>query len=595
MEYKYFAFIGCLLLFAFLAYKEFLRADKARLSWRIMVSFFMVLCFLLLLVPITYQTQHRQSTGEINLITAGTHPDTIAQLKGNYGALATANLRNNKAKSITDLPYFLKSNPQIKKLTIYGYGLNENELRLLKDHEVVFHPTKNFSGIISASWQHQLKVSEPLLVQGTYQNKEEKTVKLLLKGFGTDIDSIIVEANTNKSFSFKIQPKQIGKAIFQLIAFQKRDTISIDPVPFEVSEQEPIKVLMLSSFPDFEYKFLKKWLFENQYPLAFRSQISKNKYTTDFLNLERFNLERVNISTLKKFDLLLIDEEELLAISETERTAIATAVQQGMGLLIRISNPKIAKAFGYNFLRYEAAPAKNKQLNVQLLSSNLKLHELPIEQVLYLKVKQGDQPLVVDAGGKILANSTLIGNGKIIATTIGATYQWLLAGKKTDYTNYWSEILVKGAKKKQELYNSYVAPQFPTLYQKTNIKVDVNDPNKVPLLKIDSVNLSPRQNMELPFKWDATFWPQHTGWHDAKINDYTSSFYVFKKLDWKAAKIQQTIDATLHFSKNYHYKRGKDEIESINIDKEVSKWWFLIGFLIASAFLWYESRILASR
>jgi len=469
------------------------------------------------------------------------------------------------------------------------------ELKNLAGYELNFHPLEIPTGIISANWPAKIKTTEQLTVQGIYQNRSDRAVKLLLKGLGSSIDSISIEANSNKNFSFKTRPKQSGKAIYQLISFYGRDTLAKEPVPFTTNEQMPMKVLILASFPDFEYKFLKKWLYDNQHPLAFRSQISKNKYSSDFLNTDKLNLNQINGSALKKFDVLIVDEEELAAITPAERSAIDVAVNNGMGLFIRISNPKTLTPASGRFGRFESPASKDKQLSLVIKDENYRFSKLPLEQTLYLKPSKNDRALVVDAGGKVLVNSTIKGSGKILISSLSATFNWLLAGKTSDYTTYWSEMLSKAAKKKIELQTMKIVPQFPSVNEKARFIVDLSTSGKIPNIEIDSIKLAPRQNIELPFEWDALFWPTTAGWNNISINQSNESFFIYKKEDWQALKNQQTIGSTLNFVNKSKTKETKTTTSAIILQKEVSIWWFFTGFLLASAFLWYESRILDAK
>jgi hypothetical protein len=593
MEFKYIAILLGLLLMAFLLYKEIGRANKARLPWRILASIIAVGCFVLLIVPIKYETHVQQNADEVILLTAGTNPDSVVKLKGKKYILPSVDLKNTKATAIPDLSYFLKSNPNVHKLNIYGYGLNVAELKNLKGYQIVFHPSTNPVGIISANWPAKLKTSEPLQVQGIYQNTGNGTVKLLLKGLGKAADSISIEAKSNKTFSFKTTPKQTGKAVYELIALQKNDTLAKEPVPVQVGDQTPMKVLILASFPDFEYKFLKNWLFEKQYPLAFRSQISKNKYASDFLNMDSLSLNQINNSALKKFDVLIIDEEELAAISPGERASIDLAVKNGMGLLIRVANTKASSTLSAKFGRYESLTVKGKTLNLTLTENHFKFNPLPLEQVLFLKANQNEQPLVVDASGKTLVNSTINGYGKILISTISSTYNWLLSGQKSDYTTYWSRLLANAARKRNEIQSVNIIPQFPIVNQKTRIITDLAESGKLPNLKIGEVQLSPRQNMELPFQWDAFYWPQKTGWIDLQVNQNIEPIYIYKNTDWQTLKNQQKVNDTHQFIKNLDPTETKSNVTDTVIKEEVSLWWFFVGFLLACAFLWYESRVLA--
>jgi len=595
MEFKYVILVLSLLLLGFLLYKEIGRTNKARLFWRILASIVAVSCFALLVIPIKYNSSLKQNANEITLITENANIDSLTKISGTKYTLDASGSKSNKLIFIPDLSYFLATHKDIRKLNIYGYGLPDEELKNLTGYELNFHPSEIPTGIISANWQAKIKTTEQLTVQGVYQNSSDKTVKLLLKGLGTSIDSISVDANTNKKFSFKTRPKQTGKAIYQLISFTEQDTIAKEPVPFTAIEQTPMKVLILASFPDFEYKFLKKWLYDNQYPMAFRSQISKNKYSSDFLNMDKLNLNQINGSSLRKFDVLIIDEEELAAIMPAERSAIDLAVNNGMGLFIRISNPKPLTTLSRKFGRSEASASKDKQLSLVIKDENYRFSNLPLEQTLFLKPSQNDQALVVDAGGKVLVNSTIKGSGKILISSLSTTFNWLLAGKTSDYTTYWSEILSKAARKKIELQTLKIVPQFPSVNEKARFIVDLSTSGKIPNIEIDSTKMAPRQNIELPFEWDAVFWPKKPGWNNLSINQSNESFFIYRKEDWQALKNQQTINSMLNFVKKSKTRETKTTTSAIILQKEVSVWWFFTGFLLVSAFLWFESKILDTK
>lgn len=591
MDFKYIAIFSCLFLLIFLLYKEVRRTNKDRLIWRILASIIAVACFMLLMVPVKYETHIKKNSNEIVLLTEGTNLDSVAKVQVEKYVLASADLKRSKAKSIADLPYFLATHQDIRKLDIYGYGLSEEELKATKGYEVNFHPSENPQGIISASWQHKIKTSEQLTVQGVYQNTGKNSIKLLLKGLGNAIDSISIGGKSNKNFSFQTRPKQTGKAVYQLIALQGKDTLAIEPVPFLVGNQSPMKVLILASFPDFEYKFLKKWLYENQYPVAFRTQISKNKFSSDFLNIESFNLNKINSSALKKFDVLIIDEEELAAINPEEIASINAAVTGGLGLLVRVSSPKSTAPISGTFGRGESAPAKDQQLSISLKENKYNFSKLPLAQSLFLKTTENDQPLVMDGSGRTLVNSSLKGSGKISMSTIPATFNWLLSGKKTDYSTYWSAILSNAARRKTENQTVKIIPQFPVVSEQTRLVIDLAESGKIPALKIDSINLAPRQNIALPFQWDAVFWPSHSGWRNLSINQSIESLFIYKKSDWLARRNQQKINSNLEFVKALKNIKPIGQSKDLIIEKEISIWWFFIGFLVASAFLWIESRI----
>lgn len=529
MEFNYCVILICLGFAFFLIVKEIRRNDTSRLVWRLVANIFMVISFALLIIPITYSTKMVAPARELNLLTEGTSLDSNSYPK--------------QGIHLADLNYHLKLHPEIKKINVYGYGLSVNELKTLKEYQLTFHPSTNPSGFISASWTKKLGISTQLVVQGVYHNSTNKAVKLKLLGLGDDLDSLSIKANTKVKFSFSTQPKQIGKAVFNLIALRDKDTLSAEPIPFEVVRKPPIRILILASFPDFEYKFLKKWLYENQYAVAFRSQISKDKYSTEFLNQKAVNLNQINEDLLKSIDLVICDEGE-------RSVAISTAVNNGMGLIVRVNN-------------------------------------LPLKKVV------DHQPLLKDEKGMVIVDRRLSGMGKIITTTLSETYQWQLAGKQVDYSRFWSLLFTKSLRKKAEEHTFEIDPKWLTMDEQVRLMVSVSDV-KPPLIFIDSVKIAPRQNMELPFMWDGFFWPKISGWHILTVNQSVENIYCYKRTDWKAIKNFDKLKTTLNFIANSRNAQLKLEKMEYPVVTTVNKWWFFFIFLTMISFLWYEQRFLAN-
>ncbi|SFH19211.1 hypothetical protein [Pedobacter insulae] len=550
MEFSYLIIICCLAFASFLLYKEIRRRDKSRLLWRIVASMLMVGAFVFLMFPVRYNTKKNEPIHELNLLTEGASLEAIKALKANVYTLDSSVFLVNKKKKITylaDLTYHLKTHPDIRKINIYGYGLAEQELKTLADYQIYFHPAVIPTGILSVSWPKKLNISETFIIQGKFHNPTEKKIKLKLYGMGRSLDSLTVKTKGMNNFSFSTQPKHIGRAVFKLIALQGNDTLSIDPVPFEIVSEKPISVLILASFPDFEYKFLKQWLYENHYPVAFRSQISKNKYSTDFLNRKPVNLNRLNSPWLKDIDLVIIDEDELRSLSLSDRATVYREVSNGMGLIIKAA-----------------------------------------------KTGLGEQPLISDSTGKTMVSIKLSGMGKILTTTQSSTYQWQLVGNQMRYAKFWSHLFEKASRKEIPFYSFEVTPKWPSVYEKSTIKINLND-YKPPLVLIDSIPISPRQNMELPFLWDGYFWAAKPGWSTVSINRKVTYLYHYKRTDWKAAKNFAKLNSTVNYeARQRNSVVNFDEVE-LHAEEEISKWWFFGIFLLSISYLWYEQRFLANK
>lgn len=592
MEFKYIAVCICLILGGFLLLKEWRRTNKSRLVWRLLASSIATLCFALFLFPISYQVAGPERPHELNLLSTGVSKDTVKNIKGRLfttDALLRQSMRIPKQGLIADLPYFLKSQPDINHLNIYGYGLAADELTALKGYQLSFHPAASPNGLISASWNSRLKSSETLSVQGIYHQEGVLPVKLLLQGLGTNLDSLLIKTTGENEFSLKGKPKQAGKAVYHLIALQGKDTLSKEPVPIEVQPAVPLKILLLAAHPDFEYKFLKNWLFEKQYPVIFRSRISKDKYSTDFLNTEKTNVNRVNAALLNKIDLLILDEEEMEALSGAEIASIRTAVGSGLGLLLRITGMKATSAMSRGFGRYESPDLKNKALTIQL--PERVFSPLPFEQAIFLKTAEDDQPLLTEKSGKVLANSKINGAGKLTATVVPATYHWLLNGRTEDYSDFWSMLLTRTARKAEETERWSITPASPWLRQKVDITVDQDLQHKAPAVILNGNRLSALQNIELPFQWQLSTWATEPGWNLVNLNGKTVSFYVYNEEDWQQRRNVARLKATTAFVKAQKSINKPVETNVLS-KKQLSLWWIFFPFLLAVTFLWYETKML---
>ncbi|MES2418438.1 MAG: hypothetical protein V4541_09635 [Bacteroidota bacterium] len=586
MEFKYTVFVACLGLLAYLLYKELNRPDRSFLAWRILASIVIAFALAAMVLPITYSLETQGRIAELNLITPGAMDKaTLPARTPLYTLDSSLKAHHRKLIYLPDLGYYLQGHPEIKKVKSYGYGLSAYELDKLAPAELVFYPAPIPSGFIACTWSQRLNETESLNVQGTYHNERKAAVKLMLTGMGLAHDSLLVKPGDQANFSLNAQPKQLGNGVYRLLALQQKDTLSAEPIPFTVIPKREPKILILASAPDFEYKFLKKWLFEQHYQLIMRTRTSKGKYSTDFLNTKEMEVKNISTHLLKDIDLLVLDERELTALSNNEKAAITQSINNGMGRILRIDDLEPDR-----FNRYEILPSNEKPLAFKLENEHV-LAALPQVPTLFLKADVNSQPLLTNQKGLILVNSQLNGMGININTVLPATYSWQLMGNKADYATFWASLFTKAIKKIQTNFSFRFAPSFFTAGQRTRLVLDGVD-NEAPIITINGQSLSRRQNMELPFEWDAVFWPKQQGWNELKIGQETDHFYVYKKDDWQNLKNTELIALNRNFMATQPYKRAAAVATTRSSRQEISKWWFFTSFLLAASFLWYEQRFL---
>ena len=594
MDFKTIVFIIASVFICFLLLKEWKRNDKSRLYARLIASIAAVIALVLLILPLKYSVNHQYANQQIILLTAGFNKDSIPKGKKLFTGDSSVIKENPTLKLdfIPDLTYHLVNHKEIKQIEVYGYGLKSSELTKLKGYLFKFHPASYPYGFQSVSWSPQIAASQVFKVQGTFQNNDNKQIKLFLSGLGTALDSVSVAPKSTITFSFSTTPKQNGYSVYQLLALDGEDTLSREEIPFEVIVKSPIKVLLLASAPDFEFKFLKNWLYDSQYPVVLRTRISKDKFGLDFLNYKALSVDKVNQQLLQQFDLLIADDAELAVLSDVEKSALEEQIAQGMGLIIRINENKLSSIFSNKFSMANASAEADKSDVLKLQNIAKLLHPISVNQSLYFNQNTGNQPLVANRGGKILVNSILYGTGKIVSSTISTTHQWVLMGFGDDYSAYWSEIIGKSANKSNPQIRYQTEPNFPTPNSLTHIRVEINTDEELNQLEVDNLELSPKQNKYLPYLWEATFFPIHKGWKKVKINNQVlSSFYVYETDCWLSVKNVETIKANLQYAKNQSLNPTELLTKSEKEEKEISKWWFFFLFLMSAGYLWAEARL----
>jgi hypothetical protein len=462
----------CLLLAAFALYREYRRESKAHLLWRLLANITAIITLACIALPLKYTTSVTTIGPRKTLLTAGFNADSLSKTDSIYTLDKSVHQQYPKAKLLDNAQQLFTDSAHITPLHIYGYGLTDAELKSLSGQPLIFHPSPAPEGITAISWTCKIKSGQQFIAQGAYKNTSAKACKLLLKGAGTTLDSINIPANNSSAFTLKSLPKNNGRAVYNLVALNGKDTVQHEQLPLIIEPTQPLKVLILSSSPDFETKFLRNWLGGNGYGVASRSVITTGKFGQEYLNMDKPDLTHISAPLLNKFDVVIGDLSALKGLSSSESSALQQEVsQKGLGLIIRAdsSDKKSSWLQSYFPVNYQAG--KQAGASALILQGNEKTDKLMLSPV-YLIAQSNTQPLITDEHNHLLADLTINGAGKMISTTIGNTYSWMLAGNKTDYTALWSLLINKAARKSQAAENWSVSTSLPAINQAVQLTLE---------------------------------------------------------------------------------------------------------------------------
>jgi hypothetical protein len=580
----------CLLLSAFAVYREYVRENKAHLLWRIVAVLLAVTALAGVIWPITYSATVTQTPGAGKiLLTEGFNADSLNKNDSIYTLDKSVHQQYPKAKLLDDLQALFNDSAHITPVHILGYGLDADELEQLSGRQVVFHPSPVPDGFTAVNWTEKVKTGRQFNVQGTYQNTSAKACALVLKGLNTTLDSVTIPARSNAPFSLKSIPKNSGRVVYSLIVLNGKDTLKQESLPVIIEKNQALKVLLLSSSPDFESKFLKTWLGGNGYGMASRSVISKGKFGQEYLNMDQPDLSHITATLLSKFDIVVGDLSALKSLSPPESSALQQEIsQKGLGLIIRAdSADKKPSWLQSSFpISYQAGKQQTPMaLNIRGVGKTAKLNIDPVDII----PQSNTQALITDEHGHTHAGLTLSGAGKLIFTTINHTYSWMLAGNQTDYTALWSLLIETAARKSPVTENWSVASSLPVTNQPVALVLESGLPAGD--IKVNQSVVYPSQNPAVPFQQSVTYWPAAYGWQQVtRPNGSPYWWYAWKKNEWLSLKAVKKLTLTSQYVKDNPAIATVTKQIQQKTHASVPKIYFYILFLMAATFLWAESK-----
>lgn len=583
------------LVLSFICWKEIRRKSRLHLIWRVSASIFAVIALYFIAIPPAIpRKMNPEKENTAVLLTDGFEKDSLRDLK-NIPLFSTEKAiieKNRNVQFIPDLENFTSTNPGFNKFHILGNGLDRHEMEILRAYQLAFHPSKPI-GFRAVNWNSTIRSGDRLIVQGDFINVSGKPAKLILKGLSTTLDSVNIPSNKTATFELSSIPKLLDKAIYSIIALSGRDTLANEKIPVIIEERKPLQLLIISSAPGFESKFLKNWLYAEKYALAFRTGISKDKFSTEFLNIERTNLTRISSGLLQKFDVLIGDINELSRMSPAENSAVQSQISQGMGLLIQADGETTGSGFYRGLFNIRASKGRNqKNLTLYWPGNTVEKTSSPDSRPLQIMPDIRDQALLTDGQGHVLVSSKQYGAGRIVLSTLADTYTWMLGNNPDNYSSYWSFVLEKAARKTELKENWSIMNGFPIINEETILRLETNS-DTFPSAVSGKDPLRFIQDPAQSFLWTAGHWPTTGGWQSiSTVAGKSQSWYVFDQEDWKSIKASQKIANTQKFisaaDKNKKTSGQSQKLYTFTLPAI----YFFALFIFCCSYLWLEPKLL---
>lgn len=585
--------VASLLLVLFLVWKEIKRPAKAHLFLRLAASILAVAALACIVLPIRYTTkQSARQTNAAIILTPGYDKDSLTVYHELPRYTTYAELATGSNTFIPELSWFLTEHPSLNELHVFGYGLRDEEIASVQQRgiKVQYHAPAPPAGFTAAGWPRQLHQGDWLEVQGSFHNTGKEKTKVVLTGLGARFDSVTIDVAAMQTFRLRCKPAHLGSTVYELEASRGGKATVTEKLPVQVLPTSHLQVLLLSSSPDFDNKFLTTWLYENQYKVAVRNTISKNKYGQQFLNREATSLQNISTSLLEKFDVVIADDAALVALNGAERTALISQVQKGLGLVLQTDSTVSVNSFaaGWQIRKQPGAAISARPLVMPAVFSTT----TPLLPTQWLSIENNRraQPLVMDDKGAVVVSSALAGAGKLVLNTVNNTYSWILSGNQQDYAQFWSLLLNKAARRAPQEIRWQQVTAFPAAGRPVELTLETSVTSRLPVLETPDGKTPVAQHAWQPHTWTGTWWPVQRGWQTVSQGQDSLRLYIYERGDWASVQATDRIIANKRYAAVSGSTVTSKDWAGGQATRELPPVIFFAVFLSCCSYLWFEGK-----
>jgi hypothetical protein len=352
-------------------------------------------------------------------------------------------------------------------------------------------------------------------------------------------------------------------------------------VPVETRAQTPPKVHILAGAPGPETKYLRRWAQDAGIDLGMDIDLGAG------LQLGDRSLA-LNPRSLDAVDLVVIDDRRWEALGASGRSALAGAVERGMGLLLRPTGP-LSDATRRDWANLGLAltgsgETRPLQLDKPVASiSPQPATEVPPElgRLDTFAAGTGAVAIIRDADGVPLASWTPRGLGRVGVWTVTDSYALVLTGRADRFGELWSSLfsdLARTGKESRAIVSE--VPRARTRFAVCGLS--------------GQASATGPQASEQPLRIDpatgdracAGLWPQASGWFTIRDRGGRETNVFVQPADATPSLVAAANrSATLALA----HASGANQPSAVSTRAPGSPWpWFLALLLTATALWWLE-------
>lgn len=520
-----------------------------------------VLFYLLLFPPTT-----AQRSDALTVLTPGVTAEQRHALPRAQAVVALPGVEaTGTIATAPDLATALRREPAVRELTVVGDGLPARDRASARGLNLSFtaaapHGLQELQlpakALLGAQWPLAGRSATPL------QRVE------LRDPSGAVVDA--ADADREGRFRLSALARAAGPALFELRLLDGDNVTERISVPIVVERGATLSVILRAGAPDPELKYWRRWAQDAGLATDIAAGLSEGIAL-------RTGTAPLNAATLEQTDVAIVDERAWLALAPEEKTALLAAVDDGLGLLLRVAGPlDAAVAAEWSALGYALTNLESPQ--GVTLDQDLRLRERwSFSAAPVTTTTSADTPLLRADDGEVLLRWRTQGRGRIGLWTLLDGYRLVLLGEPGRYGTLWAQTLGTLARARPA---APPPPQVPT---------DAWAGERAVLcgLAAEARLVSP-EGEEIPLLRDAAgcaaLWPA-AGWYELHTDGAKASFYVRAADDGSSLRHARDRRET---ERLLRAPSGKATPPTRAVP--LPRWPFFLTWLTCAAALWWLER-----
>jgi len=336
-----------------------------------------------------------------------------------------------------DLATALRRHPEVARLRVIGEGLEPRDRPIVQGRTVLFNPSPAPPGVAELYPPGPVAPGAAFTVTGRVEGVSGGMVDLLDPA-GQLADTAPLLASGE--FALKGAAREPGSALFAVRLRQGGHMVETLDLPVWTAAAAAPRVLLLAGSPGPEIKALRRWAADSG--IALQAAVSLG----DGLELGDPR-PPLTAATLNHLDLVVVDERSWAALSPSDRAAVAAAVREGLGLLLRVTGPVPTgvrdswRALGPPLADGEATVTVRVPPSGPPTASKPDVIPMPDLTRLSVDIAVPDStPLIRDVAGAVLARWRADGLGRAGVWSVTDSSGLVTAGFGQNYGELWGTM-----------------------------------------------------------------------------------------------------------------------------------------------------------